>query len=245
MAPRIRTLIVLAILSLLSPALHAKEVTLEADDDVRVFGTFREAVGEGRGIVLLFHQARSNRHEYDPTIPVINRAGFDTLAIDQRSGGEMWGRENETVDRLGRSRDYLDAYADMAAALAWAERQGYTTVVAVGSSYSASLVFRLAAENPKSIDAVASFSPGEYFKDRPDYVKNHAAKVAVPIFATCAGDENERLDEVLRKADGERVTRFRQEKGVHGASALRRDRNPQGYDEVREAFIGFLKKAGE
>ena len=74
--------------------------------------------------------------------------GFHALAIDQRSGGERWGYENETVNKLGESTKYLAALPDLEAALKWKADGGYGGKTLVwGSSYSAALVFLLAAEH--------------------------------------------------------------------------------------------------
>jgi len=60
-----------------------------------------------RKLPHLFHQAGSNRGEYAMIGPMLAALGFNALAIDQRSGGNAWGRTNETVKRLGKSTDAL------------------------------------------------------------------------------------------------------------------------------------------
>ncbi len=125
----------------------ATEITFSAADGQRVFATYTRAKTPTKKVVLLFHQASSNRHEYDPIAPELNAAGFDTLAIDQRSGGKKWGHSNKTVDAMGHSASYSEAYPDLQGALTWAIDQKYTTIISVGSSYSASLNLILASEN--------------------------------------------------------------------------------------------------
>jgi dienelactone hydrolase len=219
---------------------QGKEVLLEASDGASVYGTW-----SGRnhnGIALLFHQAGSNRHEYDPALKWFQEAGLDTLAIDQRSGGTMWERPNETVLKRGKSTSYLSALPDLQAAVDWAKVRGYDQVVVVGSSYSAALVFLLAQKNPKGITAVVSFSPGEYLGGS-DVVRKAAAAVKVPVYAT-AGDsssEQKRLKTVLPQP-GEQVEVYNAKHGVHGASTLRPDRNPKGWEANRQALGAFLKK---
>ena len=81
-------------------------------------------------------------------------AGFSCLAIDQRAdeesdkpAGQMWGHDNETIAHLGKSASFLDALEDLEASLAWARaRDPHRKVIIWGSSYSASLVFLLAAK---------------------------------------------------------------------------------------------------
>lgn len=94
--------------------LHAREqVTLMASDGVKVFADFYPADSKSRLYILLFHQAGSNRAEYASIAPRLVKLGFNCLAIDQRSGGDLWGQQNETVRRLGRSAEYTDAIKDL------------------------------------------------------------------------------------------------------------------------------------
>ena len=77
--------------------------------------------------------------------------GFNALAIDQRSGGNAWERSNDTIKRLGKSTGYDEALPDLEAALQWAKSSGETgPIILWGSSYSAALVFLVAASHPTS-----------------------------------------------------------------------------------------------
>lgn len=229
-----------------SPQGGAAELQLQASDGTRIFATLHPASGAStaknrRAIVLLFHQAGSNRHEYDPIVPVLNAAGFDTLAIDQRSGGTMWGAPNQTVRARGGSVGYLQALPDLQAALDWARDHAHTGIVALGSSYSAALVFLLAERNRGQLAGVAAFSPGEHLS-RPHLVKRAAASLALPIYVTAAATDREQaqIDEVLSSVTRARVVRYRAPAGVHGASTLRQDRNPRGAEANLKQLVGFL-----
>ncbi|MFB3046804.1 MAG: alpha/beta hydrolase [Acidiferrobacterales bacterium] len=217
------------------------EVAFSAADGERVFATHARAKTPTKKIVLLFHQAGSNRHEYDPITPELSAAGFDTLAVDQRSGERKWDHPNKTVDAMGYSASYSQAYPDLQGALTWAIDQKYTTIISVGSSYSASLNFVLASENPRRLTAAASFSPGEYFPDK-DRIKNAASKVKIPYYVTAGTQANEegRLNEVLSLVKSANVKRYTADSGVHGASTLRADANPNGYRKNLAHFRAFL-----
>jgi pimeloyl-ACP methyl ester carboxylesterase len=236
----------LALLSiLLSCAVHAGEpVTLRASDGGAVYGTLsrHESGRQADAILLLFHQAGASRHEYDPLVPVLTRMGYDTLAIDQRSGDGLFGGRNETVMKRGGSADYLDALPDLEGALAWARARGYARIAVVGSSYSASLAIVLAARHPQDLAAVASFSPGEYFDDK-DMIKRAAAKITVPFYVTTRPEEEDKVAEVLRDAHGGNLTHYRQAVGVHGASTLVQARDPKGYADNLRSFTDFLRRA--
>ncbi|MBW1758430.1 MAG: alpha/beta hydrolase, partial [Deltaproteobacteria bacterium] len=47
-------------------------------------------------LVLLFHQAGWSRGEYREIAPKLIKAGYQVMAVDQRSGGKVNGIQNET-----------------------------------------------------------------------------------------------------------------------------------------------------
>ncbi len=215
-------------------------VTLKAADGVPVFGALYRAE-HPKAQLLLFHQAGSNRAEYSSIAPRLAQQGFNVLAIDQRSGGKLFGRTNQTVAKLGKSTSYLEASQDLETALAWASDQKLPVGV-WGSSYSAALVFLLAAAHPADIKAVLAFSPGEYL-GKPDLVQTAAAKVTAPIFATSSIDAEEiaSAKAILAVSPSPAKTQFiPQVGGVHGSSTLRADRNAKGSAENWAAVLAFL-----
>ena len=224
-------------------SVKATPVTLTASDGVRVFAEEYLPEKPNGSLLLLFHQAGSNRGEYAPLAPRFAGMGYRCLAIDQRSGGARWGRPNETVLRLGRSSDYLSALADLQAALDWAIRQKPKHILVLGSSYSAALVFLLAAQNKGKVAAVLSFSPGEYL-GAPNLVRQSAAKVNSAVFLDSASDSGElRATQTIYAAlPSKQKTQFIPRHGIHGASTLRADQNPAGSLENWRAVSAFLKR---
>ena len=71
------------------------EVRLKAADGLTIYATETVAT-HPKAIILLFHQAGSSRGEYAPIVRPLAEAGYSSLAIDQRSGGDMYG-PNMTV----------------------------------------------------------------------------------------------------------------------------------------------------
>jgi dienelactone hydrolase len=232
-------------LTLLLPVLAfaGEPVVLHSSDAVAIHGTLTQAMPHSDKVLLLFHQAHANRHEYDSLIAGFNKLGYDTLAIDQRSGGDLFGGHNETVQALGKSADYLDAAPDLDAALAWARARHYGKIVAVGSSYSSTLVILLAAKHPPGLTAIASFSPGEYFDDK-NMIKDAAAKVTIPFYITTDPDEATNVVDVLNKAHGNNIVHYQPQAGVHGASTLVESRDPTGYAANLKSFDDFLRQVG-
>ena len=218
----------------------ARKVTLTARDGVTVFGDYY-AAPRPRALIVLFHQAGSSAGEYRTIAPRLVAAGYSALAIDQRSGGGMYG-PNRTVAKLGKSADYLEARPDMQAALDWAAAKRVPVAI-WGSSYSAALVFPLAAANPGKVKAVLAFSPGEYFDDKT-LVSRAATKVTTPVYVTSALDARDvtRADSVFNATASTARTRYVPKAGVHGSSTLIAAKNPAGAETNWTSVLAFLKK---
>lgn len=223
------------------PVEAVQPITLRADDGVTVFGNYYPAPN-AKALILLFHQANSNESEYATIAPRLVEAGYGAVAIDQRSGGDMFGGSNRTASELGQTTAYIDAKRDLAAALAWAKDKKLP-VILWGSSYSASLLFLVAAERDAGVAGLMAFSPGEYF-DGKDIVRRAAAKVTVPVFITSAGDSKEvaAARAILNAVASPRKTQFVPASGgAHGSSTLIAARNPRGAEENWRAALAFLE----
>ena len=210
-----------------------KLVTLESSDKTKVAAYLSKAK-DPQGIILLFHQAGSSAQEYTPIVPTLNGMGWDTLAVDLRSGGDLYG-SNQTVKWKGQSSDYLTAYLDMEAALKYAMDAKYKSIVVWGSSYSASLVGKLASEH-SGISKVIAFSPGEYFDDKT-IVHKWYLEANVPIIAIWASGEKE---SVLKLTEGTNTIVIGSEDYIHGASTLRPDKNGKHLDTLWQQIKQFL-----
>ncbi len=221
-------------------AAAVEPVTLTARDGVKVYGSYYRAA-RPKALILLFHQAESSSAEYATIAPRLTAAGYSALAIDQRSGGSMYG-PNRTVAALGRSADYLDALPDLQAALDWAGDKRLP-VVLWGSSYSSALVFQLAARNPGKARALLAFSPGEYFDDKM-FVRRDAAKLDIPVFVTSAPDVEEvaLATQVFDAVKAPGKTRYVPKAGVHASSTLIAARNPQGAEANWRPVLAFLAR---
>lgn len=213
----------------------------KAADRVPIVGFVYENT-HPKAVILLFHQAGSSKYEYDTIGARLAADGYTAFAIDQRSGGGMYG-DNSTVAVVGGSKSYEDARQDLQGAVQWAKRKNLP-IILWGSSYSAALVFQVAADNPTAIRAVIAFSPGEYLGD-PGAVKLAASRLRVPVFVTSAKDPREIaaaraiIDAVPIKEKEQFVPTIA---GVHGSSTLRIDKNSEGAEENWLAVEAFLHK---
>ena len=217
-------------LSTWSASSHAddgfRSVDFKSADGIRAHADIYDSAPVSATWILLFHQAGWSRGEYREIAPKLAQAGYRVMAIDQRSGGAVNGVRNETHRRAKKKKlrtGYLDAYADLESALNYVRNElGAAPVVVWGSSYSASLVLRLAAERSKDVAAVLAFSPGEYFKKNgASYIGGFAQRVAQPLFVTSSKDERPRAEPIFDQSPAEKKILFTPaSRGQHGSRAL-------------------------
>ncbi len=192
-------------------------------DGLQITADFYEASGSDT-FILLFHQAGWSRGEYKETAPKLNALGYSCLAVDQRSGSGINNIANQTSSRAkkaGKSTEFIDAFQDIEATIAYIKKEYQPKKIIIwGSSYSSSLVLKYAGDYPNSIDAVLSFSPGEYF-GKDNFIKNSASKITVPTFITSAKSEKKSWsaihDAITTKT---KVAYVPDTKGNHGSRAL-------------------------
>jgi dienelactone hydrolase len=194
-----------------------------------------------KAIILLFHQADSSKDEYATIAPRLVAAGYSAMAIDQRSGGSMFGT-NETAAKLRHKAEMVDAEPDLVGAVNWARPFG-KPIILWGSSYSASLVFDVANLYPGEVKAVMAFSPGEYFPDAR-MVGRAASTLAVPAYITSSSDPEEiaKAKAIAERVPGGKGEQYVPVTGVHGSSTLIAAKDPKGADANWASALAFLKK---
>ncbi len=179
-------------------------------------------------LIILFHQAGWSRGEYIEIAPRLNEKGFNCMAVDLRSGKAVNNIVNETATRAkkeGRSVTYADALPDMEAALLYARQHyGRGKIIAWGSSYSASLVLKLAGDRPEWVDGALAFAPGEYFVKlgKPAaWIKDSAINIKCPVFITSARKEKPMWLPIYDAIGSvEKVSYLPATEGNHGSRAL-------------------------
>lgn len=235
------SIIALLGLPLVALARTPEPVVFKAADGVRVYADlYRGPRGFDGPVIILFHQAGSNAAEYETIAPRLVELGATALAVDQRSGGRLFGLGNRTAAGLGRRADFNEAFADLEAAVGWSVEHGAGfSLVVWGSSYSAASVFRLAAANSE-IDVLLAFSPGEFLGSQHS-VAGYAAQVKVPTFVTAGeGSEVREARIIFDMTAASKKTFYEPQAGVHGSSTLRPDRNPAGAGANWRAVESFL-----
>lgn len=223
-------------------------VSFPAVDGVTVYGNLYSPAGKPRGTVLLFHQSMPNRGEYETPGERFAATGYFALAIDQRGGGYRWGLVNLTMqgigpeasERIQREDRFASALVDLEAALDYAAKRPVGPIIAIGSGYSASLTFLLAARHPNLVGAMLAFSPGENFYDF--LVRDAAIGVRCPVFVAAESDSNavKSAEQLLDAVPAAIRVLFRPRHATNGATMLRRDINPRGGAENWAAVLEFL-----
>jgi alpha-beta hydrolase superfamily lysophospholipase len=204
-----------------------------------------------RPLVILYHQARSNaRGEYENVVPRLIEAGYNVLAVDQRSGGSHLGSDNRTVAALppgAKELPYCDAYPDLVAALRYAQAAGLRGPrIALGSSYSAGLVLRLAVEEADALAGVVACSPASgppmALCDPGPWIP----QVTLPALVLRPGSEMQResVREQLAACREAGMQTYVAEDGVHGASMLDPGRAADA-DATWRVLLEFLRSVSE
>ncbi|MBO6506125.1 MAG: dienelactone hydrolase family protein [Kordiimonadaceae bacterium] len=245
--------ICLALLSLLLVPMRAtadEEVTYRTSDNVEVHAYWQDSRAADKSAaptILLFHMARASAQgEYQETSERLNEEGYNTLAVDLRSGSDRLGAPNKTQLALeGREYSYCEAYPDLVASLEWAQQHTQGPIMAVGSSFSAALVVKLAADFPDQLKGVVAFSPasGEPMEGcRPEEILD---QLSIPVMAL-RPDREMAIESVQAQAkafEAQSIPYLEIENGRHGSLMLRQSVTGAPMDHAWEPFLSFLGKA--
>ncbi|MDY6801021.1 MAG: dienelactone hydrolase family protein [Bacteroidota bacterium] len=199
-----------------------EKVTFIAEDGLPVTADLYR-VNPKKPYVILLHQAGYSRGEYKNTARKIVKFGYNCLAVDLRSGGEVNYIQNHTAlvaTQKGYPTDYLSSIKDIEAAINWVKERSKKPVILFGSSFSASLSLLLAKDNP-DIDAVIAFSPGEFFEPEIN-IKAEIKDLKKPVFVAASKREEPYIKEMFRFVPSTNKTIFAPEKGPgeHGSKSL-------------------------
>jgi len=137
----------------LGVAQDVQTITFESKDGLELTADLYMPNEKKAPFIILFHQARWSRGEYKEIAPKLTILGFNCLAVDLRSGGEVNNVRNESsisAQKAMKPTKYVDAYTDIEAAVNYVERfYAEGKIIIWGSSYSSALVLKYAGENLK------------------------------------------------------------------------------------------------
>lgn len=243
-----KILLLLLLLSSFIYANPAKTITFESLDGLSITADIYGDLSNKNPLIILFHQAGWSRGEYQEIAPNLVTLGFNCIAIDQRSGGEVNGVINETktrAEKLEKATQYLDALQDMEAAFTYVrDTLGATKIIIWGSSYSSAFCFLITSKYQNDVLAMLAFAPGEYFTrfgKSEDYIQSYAAKINIPVFITSAKDEFSNWKNIYESIPSNSKSFFLPSTdGQHGSRALWK-KFPE-HQEYWQALTNFLEK---
>lgn len=229
-------------------AQEKKTITFKAKDGLVITADMYVPHPNDAPFIILFHQAGWSRGEYIEIAPKLNKIGFNCMAVDQRSGAKVNNIINQTHAKAlvaAKLTNYLDARADMEAAIDYVKaKYKKAKLIIWGSSYSASLVLKLASQRADTIDGVLAFSPGEYFSKygkSKTYIRDSAKKIKCPVFITSARNESKKWKEIFDAIPSKTKASFVPlTKGNHGSRALWKKHDDS--KDYWQAVSGFLHK---
>ena len=225
-----------------------KVIDFTSEDEVTISADLYMPHPASAPLVILFHQANWSRGEYNEIAPELNTIGYNCLAVDLRSGGAVNNVTNLTkrsATKAMKSTQYVDALADMRAAIKYAKNQlAEGKVIVWGSSYSSALALKLAGRM-KEIDAVLAFSPAEYFvsQGKPrDFVISDAIHIDKPVFITSAKSEKSSWWGMYVAIPSENKAHFLPyTAGNHGSKALwSKFSDSKAYWKSVKSFLGSI-----
>ncbi len=200
-----------------------ESIEFDAADGLTISGNLYE-VENPEKVILLCHQARFNKFEYEGIAQRLNEMGYTCLAIDQRSGGPIANRANETNIRAikqGLGVDYLDAQADIKAGIKYLNDKYEMKIIVWGSSYSSTLILYEYCKN-KHVEGAISFSPGNYFEEDLGSLVPMIAKSDKPLFLTSSKREKDQVAVLIenKELNDKQVQFVPEGSGHHGSRAL-------------------------
>ncbi len=223
-------------------------VVTKSADGINIYGEkYFGSLDKNAPLILLFHQAGSNgRGEYADLIPWLNASGFRAMAWDLRSGGDRFGSENRTVNELPKETkySYCEVSPDLQAALDYVVAEKIADKAVVwGSSYSAALVFKLAADNKQTVSGVAAFSPASGGPMKACRARMWLDEFSQPVTVFRPAKEmdmdSSKEQQKILMAAGAAFNVI--ENGVHGSSMLLDSRTKNDMKKARAAMENWLK----
>lgn len=236
-----KAFLLLALIFSINSSFAQLKVTFPSKDGLTITADWYP-VSTNLPTIILCHQNKFSRGEYTETALRLNKFGFNCMAVDLRVGESCNNVVNETAAAAKAKKqtpNFNDAEQDIIAAVEFVYSKNQKPVILMGSSYSASLSLKIAAENNK-VGAVIVFSPGEYFDDKT-FVGSHIKKLICPVFATSSKEESAGVTDLLKDVNARlKIQYIPVSAGDHGSKVLW----PQakGNQEYWIALMSFLDK---
>ena len=99
---------------------NAQTVNFDSEDGLEAAAELYMSHPKSAPFIVLFHQAGWSRGEYEEIAPKLNKMGYNCLAVDLRSGGEVNNVRNITKQNAVKGMketEYVHSLPDMRSAI--------------------------------------------------------------------------------------------------------------------------------
>jgi hypothetical protein len=218
-----------------------RRISFDTPDGNRIVGSYYAVEQKDAPAVLMLHQWRGTRADFESLAREFQSKGIAVLAIDGRGFGESTKPTDGPAQPARTAEAVKGMLSDVSGATAFLSSQpgiDRSRIGIVGASYGSSLAIMHSAADP-AIKAVALVSPGLNYQASmatEPAVKSYGAR---PLLIVAAEDDSEssaasrRLDSV---AQGDRHQLKIYERGGHGNGLLHSD---VGLDQL---LLDFFSK---
>jgi len=207
--------------------------------NIENYGTLRQIDDPTKKVVLMLHQKNSNSHEFDDIAPLINSLGLDTLSIDLRSGGQLFGYANISVEVIGKPiQSFQFILKDVDNAISWLINNKYEDIILLGSCESAFLAIKLAMKF-KQIKGIVAVSLGLRLDGEKIY--SYINNLKKPVLLISSSKDKKKLNLIAEYAGRTEPTIHLSQANLTGAFIFRKDLNTEEYSNDIKPLIKFLK----
>lgn len=214
-----------------------KVVSFQTKDNVKIVGDFFPAEGGDKKSILLFHILPGNRQDWEEFSKMLQKNGYNALAIDERGHGESeaWPGEVGSWQEFTQL-DYDKAIYDVEAAADWLKNKILATNLAViGGSIGANLALLYGAKEQPKI--VVALSPGINYKGIKTEIASRNFRQSLLIVASrddsYSFESSERLFEISAAVKKEFI---KYEDAGHGTRMFSSE------PELKQKILDFLSK---
>lgn len=226
-----------------------KIISFQTKDNVKIVGDFFDAGSmpagrhgllagrQGKKSVLLLHILPGSRQDWEEFSQMLQKNGYNALAIDERGHGESeaWPGEMGSWQEYTQE-DYDKAIYDVEAAVDWLKNKiPGTDLAVIGSSIGANLALLYGAKEQPKI--VVALSPGVNYKGVKTEIASRNFRQNLLIAASrddnYSFESSERLFEISAAAKKEFI---KYENAGHGTRMFNSE------PELKQKILDFLSK---
>lgn len=222
---------------------HAQDKITFAATDKLIITADLYSVNDTLPYMILCHDLKSSRGEFNDLAKRFNKLGYNCIAIDMRVGGTKNGVANETM-ALAQAKHIttklLDCKLDIEAAISYAYLKSKKKVILVGGGFSGALVLYEGASSPY-VACVMAFSPADYFGGIL-VTKDVFSKCTIPVFVASSRSEAAAVKKYVADIPSAKVTLFSPSsaEGGHGTDALLS--TTEGHQDYWLTILMYIKQ---